>query len=98
MAPDPLDSIKAGTGWIDVQAVSEADVVLTFKGYAPILRVKVIKSGLVKQIYISSKSMATALEEMRKKNNGNFIGIKFRFRKESDEKMAPYIVESIESI
>lgn len=96
MAADSLDSIKAGTGWIEVQVISEVDVALTFKGYAPILRVKIIKSGLVKQIYISSKSMATALEELRRKNNGKFLGIKFRFRKESDEKMAAYILESIE--
>ena len=35
--PPPL---KVGTGWIELEIISEPDVVLTFKGYAPILQVK----------------------------------------------------------
>ena len=92
MGTDPL---RPGTGWIEVEAVSEADVLLTFKGYAPILPVRVIKSGLVKYLFISAKSLSTALEEMRKKNKNKFVGLRFRLRKESEEKMSPYIVEKI---
>jgi len=92
MATIPL---KPGTAWIEVEAVAEADVLLTFKGYAPILPVKVIKSGLVKHLFISAKSLSTALEEMRKKNKNQFVGLRFRLKKESEEKMSPYIVEKI---
>lgn len=95
MITDSLTPLKAGTGWIEVEAVSEAEVILTFKGYAPVLQVKVIKSGLVKHIFIGSKSLATALEEMRKNNKGEFLGLRFRFKKESEDKMSPYIVEKI---
>ena len=90
MATDPL---KPGTGWIEVEAVSEPDVLLTFKGYAPILPVRVIKSGLVKHLFIGAKSLSTALEEMRKKNM--FVGLRFRLKKESEEQMSSYIVEKI---
>lgn len=95
MPTDPPASLKAGTGWIEVEAVAEADVALTFRGYAPVLQVKVIKSGLVKHLYIGAKSLATALEEMRKGNRNKFIGVRFRFKKESEEKMSQYIVEKI---
>jgi hypothetical protein len=92
MATDPL---RPGTGWIEVEAVSEPDVLLTFKGYAPILPVRVIKSGLIKHLFISAKSLSTALEEMRKKNKNKFLGLRFRLKKESEEQMSSYIVEKI---
>jgi len=90
MATDPL---KPGTGWIEVEAVTEPDVLPTFKGYVPILPVRVIKSGLVKHLFITAKSLSTALEEMRKKNM--FVGLRFRLKKESEEQMSSYIVEKI---
>ncbi len=92
MATDPL---KPGTGWIEVEAVSEPNVLLTFKGYAPILPVRVIKSGLVKHLFISAKSLSIALEEMRKNNKDKFVGLRFRLKKESEEQMSSYIVEKI---
>ncbi len=95
MATESLTSLKAGTGWIEVEVVAEADVILTFRGYAPVLQVKVIKSGLVKHLYIGAKSLAAALEEMRRKNKNKFLGLRFRFKKESEETMSPYIVEKI---
>jgi len=95
LAIESTASLKAGTGWIEVEVVSEPDVLLTFKGYAPILRVKVVKSGLVKHIFIGAKSLANELERMRKANSGRFVGLRFRFKKESHETMSPYIVEEI---
>jgi len=93
---DPISALKASTGWIEVETVTEAEVVLTFKGYAPVLQVRVLKSGLVKYLYISPKSLATVLEEMRRSNGNKFVGLKFRFRKESEDKASQYIVEKIE--
>ncbi len=95
METEPLTTLKAGTGWIEVEVVAEADVVLTFKGYAPVLSVKVTKSGLVKHLYIGAKSLATRLEEMRRKNKNKFVGLKFRFKKESEESMSQYVVEEV---
>ena len=95
MAVETLVTLKIGTGWIGVTVVSEAEVVLSFKGYAPVLKVEVIQSGLIKQLFIGSKSLATSLEGMRQKNGGRFIGLKFRLKKESDEKMSPYVLEAL---
>ena len=46
MSQDSVPSLKVGTGWIELEIVSEPDVVLTFKGYAPILRVQNSRTGL----------------------------------------------------
>jgi hypothetical protein len=44
-------------------------------------------------LYISSKSISEALEPLRQGNGGNFTGLKFKVRKASEDKMAPYEVE-----
>lgn len=89
------DVLRVGTGWIEIEVVSEVDVALTFRGYAPFLRVRVLKSGLEKTLYVGAKSLATGLQELREKNAGNFSGLHLRIRKESDEQVAPYVIEAI---
>ena len=46
-------------------------------------------------LYISAKSLATNLERLRKENGDKFTGLKFFLRKESNEKLAQYVVEQI---
>ncbi len=96
MSREILPSLKVSTGWIELEIVSEPDVVLTFKGYAPILRVRKVRTSVEYQLYISAKSLAEPLEGLRKSNLGIFKGIRLRIRKESMEQMAKYVIEVID--
>lgn len=92
-----LSTLKVGTGWLEIEIVSEPDVRLTFSGYAPILQVRVCQSGIEKALFISAKSLSTALENLRVANNGSFVGIRVRLKKESEDRMAPYLVEVLDN-
>ena len=96
MSKESVPQLKVGTGWIELEIVSEPDIVLTFRGYAPILRVRKSRTGVEYVLYISAKSLAEPLEELRKNNVGNFKGIRFRIRKESMEQMSKYEIEVVE--
>ena len=96
MSREVLPSLKVSTGWIELEIVSEPDVILTFRGYTPILQVRKVRTGVEYQLYISAKSLAEPLEELRKGNVGTFKGIRFRIRKESMEQMAKYEIERID--
>ena len=96
MSIESIPSLKVGTGWIEVEIISEPDVVLTIRGYAPILRVRKSRTGVEYSLYISAKSIADPLEELRKNNAGIFLGIQLRIRKESMERMAKYEIEVME--
>lgn len=85
--------LRVGTAWTRVRVLSEPYVVLTVRGYVPALRVEEIGTGLDHELFISAKSLAEGLEELRRYNGGRFEGLQFRLRKESTEKMAPYEVE-----
>ena len=86
--------LKVGTGWVELKIISEPDVALTTFGYAPFLRVKEVTTDSEYGFYISAKSLALPLEELRKDNDGTFEGIQFRVRKESIARGAPYEVDS----
>ena len=93
MSEDRNPALKVGIGWIDLEIISEPDVILTFKGYAPILRVRKLSNDLEYILYISAKSLGGPLEKLREDNGGVFKGIKFRVRKKDMTPMAPYEVE-----
>ena len=88
--------IKVGIGWIGLEIISEPDVILTFKGYAPILRVRKLSNNLEYILYISAKSLGEPLEKLRENNEGIFRGIQFRVRKNGKAPMAPYEIEEKE--
>ena len=88
--------LKVSTGWIELEITSEPDVLLTFKGYAPILRVRKLNNDLEYILYISAKSLAEPLEKLRENNDGSFKGIQLRVRKKDSTSMAPYEIEAIE--
>ncbi len=44
-------------------------------------------------LFISSKSISLGLEPLVQANGGRFQGLRVRLRKESDDRMAPYVVE-----
>ena len=91
-------SLKVGTGWVELEIISEADVILTTFGYAPFLLVREIATDIDYRFYISAKSLAIPLEKLRKDNNELFEGLQLRVRKESTEPRAPYEVDTSSSI
>lgn len=93
MSKENIPALKVGVGWIDLEVISEPDVVLTFKGYAPILRVRKLSNDLEYILYISAKSLGEPLEKLRENNSGVFGGIQFRVRKKDATPMAPYEIE-----
>ena len=93
MSRENVPSLKVSTGWIELEIVSEPDVVLTIRGYAPIIRVRKVRTGVEYLLYISAKSIAQPLEVLRSNNFGRFKGIRFRIRKESMEAIAKYEIE-----
>src|SRR5436190_10002071 len=90
-----LSAIRVGTGWIELTTLGEPRVVATARGYAPVLEVVVNKGGLRYKLYISAKSIAEALEPLRRKNSGRFAGLRFAIRKASTEQMAPYEIREL---
>ena len=95
MSEEKPPVLKAGTGWIELEVVSEADAFLTVRGYAPVLYVRKVRTGVSYQLYISAKSLADPLEALRGDNGGVFSGIRLRIRKASTDRMSKYEVEAI---
>ena len=94
MAKETLSFLKISTEWIELEIISEVDVIPTTYGYTPFLQVREIKTDAEYRLYISAKSLANPLEELRKDNSGIFEGIQFRIRKESTDQKARYEVET----
>jgi hypothetical protein len=88
-------TLTVGTGWIALEVTDEPTVVLTFKGYAPVLSVKNRRNGLPYVMYISAKSLAEPLEKLRLSNGGSFKGLTFEVRKENDDKFAKYELRNV---
>lgn len=84
-------TLKVGVDAVDADVTSEPYVVMTFRGYSPVVDVQSGGSAFV--LHISAKSLSMALEPLVKANGGKFAGLKLRLKKESADKMAPYVVE-----
>lgn len=85
------ENLKVGTEWVEVEVTSEPYVVMTMRGYAPV--VDVVTGGVKKRLFIAAKSLGGALEPEVKKREGKFAGLKLRLKKETGDQMAPYVVE-----
>ena len=90
----PPPFLKVGTEWIELEIISDVDVILTTFGYAPFLGVREIRTGTEYRLYISAKSLAEPFEKLRKDNNDTFEGIQFRICKESTDQKARYEVDT----
>jgi hypothetical protein len=84
-------NLKVGVEWIAVEVLSEPFVVMSIRGYAPVVDVKAPEGTFI--LYISSKSISEGLDPLVRANGGKFAGLKLRLRKETEDRMAPYIVE-----
>lgn len=87
--------LKVSTGWVELEALEEPTVIVTFKGYAPVLKVRVRQTGLDYLMYLSAKSIAEGLEPLRAKNAGHFAELCFRIRKQSEDQFAPYEIQPL---
>lgn len=90
-AQDRKPNLKVGVEPVAVDILSEPYVVMTARGYAPVVDVKTAQGDFI--LYISSKSISEGLEPLVKAADGRFTGLKLRLKKESDDQMAKYIVE-----
>jgi hypothetical protein len=93
MAETRLPNLKVGAEWIPIEILSEGQVIMSIRGYSPILEVQTAAGKHI--LFISSKSISEALEPLRLANNGSFKGLKLKVRKASEDKMAPYEVEKV---
>ena len=84
-------TLKVGVDWVPLEVVSEPYVVMTVRGYAPVVDVKGPQGDFI--LYISSKSISDGFEPLVEAGGGKFSGLKLRVKKESEDKMARYIVE-----
>ena len=92
-----IPQFRVGTSWTSVKITTDVDVVLTFRGYAPVLKVEDLTTGLDYIWYISAKSISELLEFHRVENGGRFEGIKIKICRESDDKFAKYLIEPFET-
>jgi hypothetical protein len=90
----PDDQLRVATGWVEIKVLGGPDVVLTSRGYAPVLVVQHVLTGLFYRLYIGAKTLAEPLEKMRQENGG-FVGLRLRIRKESMDPMSKYQVEEL---
>ena len=91
MPEERKPNLKVGVNWIVTDVVSEPFVVMSIRGYAPVVDVKTPEGDFI--LYISSKSISEGLDPLVQANGGKFSGLKLRLRKETEDRMAPYIVE-----
>ena len=88
-----IQHLQFSTEWTPLEIMSEPDVQLNFRGYAPYVLVKRIDTNNDFLMYISAKSLAEQLDPLRKDNAGQFTGLRLEIRKESTDKFAKYEVK-----
>ena len=89
-----MTQLRVGTDWIAISVTGPVDVIATLHGYAPVLPVRKENMGQEYILYISAKSLSEQLEPLRQNNGGGFPGLKFSIRKESEDQMAKYQLQT----
>lgn len=90
-----LDPKKFGTAATDIEVVSEAGVLMTVRGYAPVVEVRDLRNGLRSLMFVGAKSLSEPLEQRRRENGGRFKGLRLAIRKESADATSKYVVTAI---
>ena len=86
--PPPL---KVETSWISIEIVSEPFIVMTGRGYAPLLLVQELSTGERHGLYAGARSLASELEKVRDLV-GRLTGTRVRLRRTGQERTARYEV------
>ncbi len=84
-------NLKVGPDWVSVEVLSEPYVVMSIRGYAPVVDVQGPDGRQI--LFISSKSISLGLDPLVQANGGKFQGLRLRLRKEGSDRMSPYVVE-----
>ena len=96
-APRPgkrwIRGFRIGTDWMELEITTEPYVVMSFRGFAPVVGAKNLVTGESNFLYISPMSLANKLEKATAERAGKFAGIKLKLRKESELNVSPYEVE-----
>ena len=88
-----LEILKVDTEAIKIRLTSEPYVVYNSFGYKPAIDVWHIKKKRAYRLYLSARSLATQLEEIRTTNElSYFVGIELWINKASDKRNSPYIL------
>ena len=90
---DELLQFRVNPSWRQIEIISEPYVILNSFGYKPAVEVKVENKNINQFMYINPKTLAEPLDKLRIQNNNNFIGIKLKIRKASEERTAKYEIE-----
>ena len=90
---DEVEILKVDTEAVRIRLMSEPYVVCNSFGYQPAIDIWHIKKKRAYRLYLSARSLATQLEQIRS-NNGltHFTGIEFWINKVSDQRTSPYVV------
>lgn len=86
-------NLKVGEEWSEIEITSEPYVVMTFRGFSPVVDVLCQGDQNSKQkkiLFISAKSFSTKVAPLVMANQEKFTGLKLRIRKDGSGKMAPY--------
>jgi len=90
---------RTGTTFTSLEVTSEPYLVLTFRGYTGAVEVLELATGSRYELLIGGiKSLAESLEPLRASNNGIFKGLRFRIKKESDDRFSPYVVAPADNV
>lgn len=81
--------------WRKLKIISEPYVILNNFGYQPAVDILVEDKSIKQFLYISPKSLAKPLDELKIKNDNKFTGIQIKIKKTSAEKTATYEIEKI---
>lgn len=84
---------RAGTTFTTLDVTSEPYLALTFRGYTGAVEVRDLVTGTCYELLIGGiKSLAESLEPLRASNDGAFTGLRFRIKKQSEDRFSPYVV------
>ena len=90
---------RTRTAFTTLEITSEPYLVLTFRGYTAAVEVLELATGSRYELLIGGiKSLAECLEPLRASNNGTFNGLKFRIKKESEDRFSPYAVVPADNV
>ena len=85
--------LRVGTEWIDLTLEADPYVVVTARGYVAALAVR-DESGKSHELLAGAASISAGIELLHEENDGEYTGIKFKIRRESDDRFARYEIES----
>lgn len=92
--PNSLQHLKIGTGWAEVQVLSDPFVVYRNNKYLPAILVEVMTTGMKSILFVAAQSLAESMEPMRQQR-GSLVGLNIRLRKTGSEQFSPYEVEEL---